>query len=83
MIQRRLGHASIRTTFDVYGAVLPEVDNEVTEKIADLLDSRVTSVSRRRESNAPATNKPGVITTNASGGERTRTAGLFVANEAL
>ena len=26
IIQRRAGHSSIRTTFDVYGRVLPEVD---------------------------------------------------------
>jgi len=28
--QQRLGHASIRTTMDVYGSVLPAVDDAVT-----------------------------------------------------
>ena len=68
---------------DTYWAVLPEVGNEATEAIVDLLDLRVTSASRGRDATAPASHKPGLISTNASGGERTRTAGLFVANEAL
>jgi hypothetical protein len=76
VIQRRLGHASIRTTFDVYGAVLPEVDNEVTDKMADLFDGRVTCVSARR-AHEPQT---GADQYKCGGGERTRTAGLFVAN---
>ena len=53
VIQRRLGHASFRTTMDVYGSVLPEVDTEVATGLGALLrsapdtsgDSRVQSVS--------------------------------------
>jgi integrase len=50
VIQRRAGHASIRTTFDVYGAVLPEVDEAVAAGLGDLISgpgesSRVISVS--------------------------------------
>jgi integrase len=37
VIQKRLGHASIRTTLDVYGHVLPTTDQEVTERLELLL----------------------------------------------
>jgi integrase len=37
VIQQRMGHASIRTTFDVYGSVLPSVDEAVTAGLGDLL----------------------------------------------
>lgn len=37
VIQKRMGHASIRTTFDVYGSVLPSVDDAVTSGLDDLL----------------------------------------------
>jgi hypothetical protein len=36
-MQHRLGHSSIRTTMDVYGSVLPEVDEEVQVGLGDLL----------------------------------------------
>jgi integrase len=36
VIQRRMGHSSIRVTFDVYGGVLPEVEKQVTEQLAGL-----------------------------------------------
>jgi integrase len=39
VMQQRLGHASIRTTLDVYGSVLPEVDERVTDGLAELLTS--------------------------------------------
>ena len=31
VIQKRMGHSSIRTTMDVYGSVLEDVDNEVID----------------------------------------------------
>ena len=37
VIQQRMGHASIRTTFDVYGSVLPAVDEAVTAGLGELL----------------------------------------------
>jgi integrase len=37
VIQQRMGHSSIRTTFDVYGSVLPSVDEAVTAGLGDLL----------------------------------------------
>jgi len=48
VMQRRLGHSSIRTTLDVYGSVLPEVDEEVATGLGALLARgwRVKSVSR-------------------------------------
>jgi integrase len=47
VIQQRAGHASIRTTFDVYGSVLPEVDEAVAKGLGGVLASSscVTSVS--------------------------------------
>ena len=84
VIQKRMGHASIRTTFDIYGSVLPEVDNEVTEGLGKLLEfSRVTSVSRTRSRRPDHDDPEGLTSEKNGGGERTRTAGLFVANEAL
>ena len=32
-IQRQLGHASIQTTFDIYGHLMPEVSREMVEKL--------------------------------------------------
>lgn len=37
VIQQRLGHSSIRTTMDVYGSVLPTVDDAVTAGLAELV----------------------------------------------
>ena len=37
VIQKRLGHSSIRTTMDVYGSVLDEVDAEVVDGLNSLL----------------------------------------------
>ncbi len=37
VIQQRMGHSSIRTTFDVYGSVLPAVDEAVTAGLGELL----------------------------------------------
>jgi integrase len=39
VIQKRMGHASIRTTMDVYGHLLPSVD----EAVADGLERMFTS----------------------------------------
>ena len=36
VIQRRMGHSSIRVTFDVYGSVLLQVEESVTESLTDL-----------------------------------------------
>jgi len=36
VIQRRIGPSSIRVTFDVYGSVLPQVEELVTEGLTDL-----------------------------------------------
>ncbi len=37
VIQQRLRHASIRTTLDVYGSVLPGVDDALTQGLDELL----------------------------------------------
>jgi integrase len=39
VIQRRAGHASVRTTLDVYGRVLPEVDEGVATALGAVLGS--------------------------------------------
>lgn len=36
VMQQRMGHASYRTTMDVYGSVLPAVDDAVTTGLGDL-----------------------------------------------
>jgi len=36
VMQRRMGHSSIRVTLDVYGSVLPQVEESVTEGLTDL-----------------------------------------------
>jgi integrase len=49
VIQRRMGHSSIRVTFDVYGSVLPEVEESVTERLAGLFaNSRGADVVQGR-----------------------------------
>ena len=37
VVGAQLGHASVRTTLDVYGRVLPEVDDRVTAGLGDLV----------------------------------------------
>jgi hypothetical protein len=40
VVQRWVGHASIRTTFDLYGSVLPEVDEGITTGPTQMLADR-------------------------------------------
>jgi len=55
VIQQRLGHASIRTTLDVYGHVLPLVDSAVTGQLGELLESSrgLTAASGQDTASAP------------------------------
>ncbi len=54
-IKQRLGHSSIRVTSDVYGSLLPAVDESVT----DALDARFSGISRTiRGLNADAESPP-------------------------
>jgi integrase len=39
VMQKRLGHSSIRTTMDIYGSVLDEVDAEVVDGLKKLVSS--------------------------------------------
>ena len=39
VIQRRLGHASIRTTADIYGSLPERVDRAVADQLNDLFTS--------------------------------------------
>jgi integrase len=43
VIQRRVGHASVSTTMDVYGQVLPEVDERVARDLGALFGQTVGS----------------------------------------
>lgn len=87
VIQQRMGHASIRTTFDIYGSVLPEVDMAVSDGLGDLLsenaNSRGLSAACGESKETPDEPESGSTWGFDGGGERTRTAGLVVANDAL
>jgi integrase len=40
VVQERLGHSSIRVTLDVYSAVLPNMQREAVERLAQAFDPR-------------------------------------------
>ena len=82
VIQQRLGHASVRTTLDVYGRVLPEVDDRVTAGLGDLVaGSRgLAAASGLDGPVSPEGASSALPGETDGGGERTRTAGLYVAN---
>jgi integrase len=46
VIQQRMRHASVRTTLDVYGRVLPELDDRVTEGLGELVAQAPRKLSR-------------------------------------
>ena len=89
VIQQRLGHASIRTTMDVYGKMLPEVDEGVTDGLGELLAGAgefsrgLTAASGDGGSGGPRSGIPDGSGKGAGGGDRIRTDGLYVANVAL
>ena len=47
VIQKRLGHSSIRTTMDVYGSVLEDVDGDVIAGLGRLLGEPTENVKPR------------------------------------
>ncbi len=55
VIQRRLGHASIRTTADIYGSLPERVDRNVAERLDELFRTACGAdvVQPRREGGAP------------------------------
>ena len=75
----------MRTTLDVYGRVLPAVDDAVTSGLGDLLlGSRGLSAASGTGGHGPQQKgNPALPAETPSGGERIRTAGLYVANVAL
>ena len=85
VIQQRLGHASGRTTIDAYGRVLPEVDDRVTAGLGDLVSGfrGLAAASGTERPISPDPEIPGSPGETGGGGERIRTAGLYVANVAL
>ncbi len=46
VIQKRMGHASIRTTMDVYGHLLPSVDEAVADGLERFFTSEKTAAQR-------------------------------------
>ena len=40
VVQERLGHSSISVTLDVYSAVLPNMQRDAVERLADAFDAR-------------------------------------------
>ncbi|GMQ93682.1 MAG: hypothetical protein BMS9Abin12_1162 [Acidimicrobiia bacterium] len=40
VVQERLGHSSISVTLDVYSAVLPNMQREAVERLAEMFDGR-------------------------------------------
>ena len=53
-IKQRLGHASIRTTSDVYGSLLPAVDEAVTSRLDGLFSNARGLGAAREDSDSEA-----------------------------
>ena len=83
VIQQRMGHASIRTTMDVYGSVLPEVEEEVTAGLSELLNSRGLAAVSGENAEAPGVSFEPLTRGFGRGAEGSRTPGLLDATEAL
>jgi integrase len=51
VVQQRAGHSSVRTTLDVYGSIVPAVDEAVATGLGGVMSpsSRVTPVSRAED----------------------------------
>ena len=87
VIQKRMGHSSIRTTMDVYGSVLEDVDNEVIDGLDGLLDGPgakprgLLAVSGSDTSEAGLGANP-LTRRNERGAEGSRTPGLLDATDA-
>ena len=55
VIQRRAGHATIRTTFDIYGSVLPELDEAVATGLDDVVSGSGVGLGCRARVSRPGT----------------------------
>ena len=84
VIQKRLGHASIRTTADVYGSLPVAVDKAASDRLNAMYES-AADISRTWTRSRPPhrVTQNRLTRENAGGGERTRTADFYVANVAL
>lgn len=81
VIQERMRHSSIRVTFDVYGHVLPALDDGVTDQLDEALrNSRGPSAAHGPENGESPANAPGSTRDFTGGGDGIRTHGLYVAN---
>lgn len=87
VIQKRMGHSSIRTTMDVYGSVLEDVDTEVIDGLDGLVSgpgrgSRgLAAVSEGVPGGADSNVRP-LTRGNSCGAEGSRTPGLLDATDA-
>ena len=88
VMQKRLGHSSIRTTINVYGSVLEHVDAQVADGLSDLLsaqtaDSRGLAAASGAKVETPESTARPMIRGFGRGAEGSRTPGLLDATEAL
>ena len=83
VIQKRLGHSSIRTTMDVYGSVPEDVDSEVIEGLDALLDVERRDQSAVKSQNGETPDRTVRSLTRGfdGGAEGSRTPGLLDATE--
>jgi integrase len=58
IIQRRVGHASINTTFDIYGPDLPEMDEGVAEVLGTLIFGADSAAAEKTEANPASPRRP-------------------------
>ncbi len=83
VIQKRMGHSSIRTTMDVYGSVLEAVDQDVVAGLSHLISGEPrgqTAVKAQNEETPDQTVRP-MIRGFRGGAEGSRTPGLLDATE--
>ena len=91
-IQQRMGHSSFQVTFDVYGHVLPDIDEHITTALDALLRAAPAEKPRGWRGVGPKsgsasesreTEKGPLTWEDASGRAQTRTADLYGVNVAL
>ena len=88
VIQKRMGHSSIRTTMDVYGSILEDVDTEVVDGLSGLLagpseSSRGQAAVNGQNNETPDPTVRPLTRGFRGGAEGSRTPGLLDATEAL
>ncbi len=57
IVQERLGHSTISMTLDTYSHVLPNIHQEAANKMDDIFDKNIESVSKNVSKNTKTANK--------------------------